>query len=218
MAAREAAAVPPQGAALLTGPEPLSRGFYDRPALRLARDLLGRILVREDGDRVLAGRIVETEAYRPDDPASHSFRGPTPRNATMFGPPGHLYVYRSMGIHHCMNVVGRSGSAALIRALEPLEGLEEMARRRGLDEPRVLCAGPGRACQALGIDLSWDGHDLTLGEGVWLLAGERSTRAVRLPRIGISTAVEKPWRFVEAGTRFASRPPPRLVPRATAAG
>ena len=184
---------------------PLPRAFYDRPSLTLARDLLGRLVVRDVGGERLAGRIVETEAYRPDDPASHSFRGPTARNATMFGPPGHLYVYRSMGIHHCMNAVARSGSAVLIRALEPIEGAAEMARRRRVEEPLLLCAGPGRSCQALGIDRSWDGHDLTRGTGIWLEEGARAARAARSPRIGISAAVEKPWRFVESGTRFASR-------------
>lgn len=184
---------------------PLAREFYARPSLRLARDLLGRLVVRDLDGRRLVGRIVETEAYRPDDPASHSFRGPTPRNRTMFGEPGRLYVYRSRGIHHCMNVVAGGGSAVLVRALEPLEGVEEMARRRGVEEPRLLCAGPGRTCQALGLDLSWDGHDLTAGRGVWLAAGERAPRAARTPRIGISVATEKEWRFVAVGTRFASR-------------
>jgi DNA-3-methyladenine glycosylase len=193
----------------------LAREFYDRPALRLARDLLGRVLVRDLDGRRLSGRIVETEAYRPDDPASHSFRGPTARSRTMFGPPGHLYVYRSMGIHHCMNVVAHAGSAVLIRALEPLEGTDEMERRRRTEDRRLLCAGPGRACQALGLDLSWDGHDLTAGHGLWIEEGVRAPRAVRAPRVGISTAVDKPWRFLEAGTRFASRPVPRQPARAS---
>lgn len=185
---------------------PLPRSFYDRPAVSLARALLGTIVVSELGPVRTAGRVVETEAYRPDDPASHSFRGPRPSNATMFGPPGHAYVYRSHGIHRCMNAVGRRGGAVLLRALEPIEGLEVMADRRGLGDERLLCAGPGRLCQALGVLLEHDGLDLTEGSGLWLARGAPASRVVRTPRIGISVALEKAWRFVDAGTRYASRP------------
>lgn len=186
--------------------KPLPRAFYERPSVSLARDLVGKVLVSDLGGVRTAGRIVEAEAYRPDDPASHSYRGPTPGNLAMFGPPGHAYVYVSHGIHHCMNAVARSGSAVLVRALEPVQGLEAMAGRRGLDHPRLLCAGPGRLCQALGITRGEDGHDLTVGRGLWIADGSPPRRIVRSPRIGISVAVERPWRFVEEGSRFASRP------------
>jgi DNA-3-methyladenine glycosylase len=140
----------------------LDRDFYARDSLEVARDLIGRMLIRTTGGRRLMGRIVEAEAYARDDPASHAFRGLTRRNASMFGPPGHAYVYRSHGIHHCLNVTTGDGSAVLLRALEPVRGLGEMARRRGLDDVRLLCAGPGRLCQALGVSLADDGGDLTI--------------------------------------------------------
>lgn len=184
---------------------PLPRRFYGRGSVEVARDLLGRLVVRESGGVRMVGRIVEAEAYRPDDPASHSFRGPTARTAVMFGPPGHAYVYISHGIHHCLNLTTGQGSAVLLRALEPVEGLEEMALRRGVADPRLLCAGPGRLCQALDITLDDDGADLIRRDGLWVAAG-RPPAAVRVTtRIGISVAVDRPWRFVEEGSRFASR-------------
>ena len=205
MAARAAPAVPPQGAPGLNL-RPLPRRFSARDPVELARDLIGRLLVRELGGVRLTGRIVEAEAYARDDPASHAYRGPTRRNASMFGPPGRAYVYVSHGIHHCMNVTTGGGSAVLLRALEPLEGEQEMARRRGVADRRLLCAGPGRLCQALGITLADDGADLARRGGLWLAAGTPAERVVASARIGISVAVDVPWRFVEEGTRFASRP------------
>jgi DNA-3-methyladenine glycosylase len=185
---------------------PLPRRFYARGALEVAPDLIGRLLVRElDGVR-MSGRIVEVEAYRPDDPASHSFRGPTPRNETMFGAPGHLYVYVSHGIHHCMNLTTGQGSAVLLRAIEPLDGGDEMARRRGVADIRLLCAGPGRLCQALGITRTDDGRDVTRRRGLWVAAGEPIGEVTATPRIGLTVARDQPWRFVEAGSRFLSRP------------
>lgn len=184
----------------------LPAAFYARPSLRVARELIGKILWSELGGDLTAGRIVEAEAYRPDDPASHSFRGPTQRNRSMFGPPGRAYVYLSHGVHHCMNAVTGSGSAVLLRALEPIEGLEVMATRRGVDDLRLLCAGPGRLCQALGITLSQDGRDLTGPSGLWIADGPSPRRVLRTARVGIGVAAEKPWRFVEEETRFASRP------------
>lgn len=193
---------------------PLPRAFYERPAITLARALLGKIVVSDLGGVRTSGRIVEAEAYRPDDPASHSFRGPTPGNLTMFGPPGHAYVYISHGIHRCMNAVGRSGSAALLRALEPLEGLEAMASRRGLTEERLLCAGPGRLCQALGVTRGEDGLDLTDGDGVWIADAPPPRRVVRTARIGVNVAADKLWRFVEEGSPYASRRAIRPSPSA----
>jgi DNA-3-methyladenine glycosylase len=191
----------------------LARSFYARPSLAVARELLGRDLVRslEDGTHLRA-RIVEAEAYREDDPASHSFRGRTARTEVMFGPPGRLYVYVSYGMHFCMNVVtGRDGegSAVLLRAAEPLEGLDRMAEVRGLDDPRLLCAGPGRLCQALGITRAQDGTDLVAGGELVIERGRpvRDDDVVAGPRVGINVAVEQPWRFHVRGSRFVSRGP-----------
>lgn len=189
----------------------LPRSFFARPSPEVGPDLLGRILVRRLSDgRLLSARIVETEAYQEDDPASHSYRGRTNRTEVMFGPPGHLYVYFTYGMHHCMNVVTGSdgeGSAVLLRAAEPLEGVEEMARRRGTDHPRALCSGPGRLCQALGIARQENGLDLMRGQELWLLEGSPV-----LPseidvgsRVGIRSGTEHPWRFSVHGDRFVSR-------------
>jgi DNA-3-methyladenine glycosylase len=156
----------------------------------------------------VGGRIVEVEAYDGEDPAAHGFRGRTERNASMFGPPGRAYVYRSYGIHWCLNLVcdeeGRA-EAALIRALEPQSGLEAMRARRGVEDDRLLCAGPGRLCQALGITREHDG--LPLDEPPFeLRAREAAVVVVAGPRIGISVATMVPWRYAEAGSRFLSRP------------
>src|SRR6266568_1903595 len=148
-------------------PAPLGRSWYARPSPLLARHLLGRHLVRIVDGTVLVGRIIECEAYQQDDPASHSYRGRTARTEVMFGPPGHLYVYFTYGMHFCMNVVtGRDGegSAVLLRAVEPLEGLPEMARRRQTEDARLLCAGPARLCQAFGVGREHNGVDL-VGDG-----------------------------------------------------
>jgi DNA-3-methyladenine glycosylase len=194
----------------------LPRSFFARPSPEVGPDLLGRILVRKVGDgRLLAARIVEAEAYQEDDPASHSFRGRTNRTEVMFGPPGHAYVYFTYGMHHCMNVVTGStgeGSAVLLRAAEPLEGREEMARRRGTNDPRALCSGPGRLCQALGIDRADNGLDLVRGRLLWLLEGAPvapSTISVG-PRVGITSGTERPWRFSVQGDRFVSRARPAV--------
>ncbi|HKY24605.1 MAG TPA: DNA-3-methyladenine glycosylase [Gaiella sp.] len=155
----------------------------------------------------VGGRIVEVEAYAADDPASHSYRGPTPRTEVMFGPPGRLYVYRSYGLHWCANVVceepGR-GAALLLRALEPTDGLEAMHARRGLAEPRLLCSGPGRLTQALGLTSVHNGADLT-DPPFALVPPVAPVPVERTPRIGITKAIEKPWRYVEAGSSWSSR-------------
>jgi DNA-3-methyladenine glycosylase len=189
----------------------LPRPFYARPSLEVARDLLGRVLVRAtpEGTR-LAGRIVETEAYREDDPASHSYRGRTARTEVMFGPPGYLYVYFTYGAHFCMNVVtgeDGEGSAVLLRAVEPLDGVAEMARRRGTDLPRILCAGPGRLCQAFGVEREQNGTDLAGGEAMWIEPGAPVPDAeVGVgPRVGITSATEQPWRFAVRTSRYLSR-------------
>ena len=184
---------------------PLPRRFYRRDSLELAPDLIGRLLVREAGGVRMVGRIVEAEAYRPDDPASHSFRGPTPRNASMFGGPGRAYVYVSYGMHHCMNVTTGGGAAVLLRALEPVAGVEEMARRRGVADGRLLCAGPGRLCQALGISLADDGTDLVAKGGTWIAEGSPADEVAAATRVGLTVAVEQPWRFLDARSRFVSR-------------
>jgi len=182
--------------------------FRDRIAGMGAVDLARRLIGATLTVRGAGGTVIETEAYRRDDPASHSFRGPTARNASMFGPAGHAYVYRSYGIHLCLNVVARPGEAVLIRALAPATGVDLMERRRN---SALLCNGPGRLAQALGIrpeddGAPFDGPDLfiTLSPVLHgLLAG---------PRIGISRARDLPWRFGLAGARGLSRPfPPQAA-------
>jgi DNA-3-methyladenine glycosylase len=155
----------------------------------------------------VGGRIVEVEAYTEDDPASHAFGGATDRNASMFGPPGHLYVYRSYGIHWCANVVceraGR-GAGVLLRALEPTHGLDRMRARRGIADARLLCSGPGRLTQALGVTGVDDGADLSRPPFV-LVPPSVPAVVEQTTRIGISRAVEQPWRYVEAGSSWSSR-------------
>lgn len=179
----------------------VGRSFFDRPVLDVARELIGiRLLVGGVG-----GSIVEVEAYAPDDPASHSFRGPTPRNAAMFGPAGHAYVYKIYGIHFCLNFVCQPGHAVLIRAIQPEAGLEEMRARRGGVGERQLCSGPGKLAQALGIDLALDG--LPLDAAPFALEPSEGAQDVATGlRIGITKGVETPWRFARRGSPYMSRP------------
>ncbi|HUQ62626.1 MAG TPA: DNA-3-methyladenine glycosylase [Acidimicrobiales bacterium] len=188
----------------------LSRSFYRRDPITVANDLLNKVLVR--GDR--AARIVEVEAYcGADDPGSHAYRGQTARNATMFGPPGHLYVYFTYGMHHCANVVCgdlAEGVAVLLRGLDPISGLDEMRAARPAGRPeRDLCRGPARLCQAFELDRSFDGADLVTGDrGITVV--DDGTPPPDAPgvsgRIGLSVAGDLPWRFFVRGAKGLSRP------------
>jgi DNA-3-methyladenine glycosylase len=185
----------------------------------VARDLLGRLLVRTfpDGTR-LVSRLVEVEAYRQDDPASHSYRGRTARTDVMFGPPGHLYVYFTYGMHFCMNAVtGKDGegSAVLLRAAEPLEGLDEMARRRGTANPRLLLAGPARLCEAFGVAREHNGLDLVDGDAMHVERGHpvHDGKVLAGPRVGVTVAMENPWRFVVEDSLYLSRRNPSPLRR-----
>jgi DNA-3-methyladenine glycosylase len=181
----------------------VKRDFFARSVHQVAPELIGVTLL-VDG---VGGEIVEVEAYDREDPASHGHRGLTARNAAMFGPPGHAYVYRSYGIHWCLNLVcGDQGDpqAALVRALRPTHGLGAMRVRRGIEAERALCSGPGKLCQALGITREHDGRPLDRAP-FQLLARAREPEIVAGPRIGISQAQELPWRYGMAGSRFLSR-------------
>jgi DNA-3-methyladenine glycosylase len=182
----------------------LPRAFFDRSVHEVAPDLIGVTLLVNG----VGGRIVEVEAYDQDDPASHGFRGLTPRNAVMFGAAGHAYVYRSYGIHWCLNFVcakpGRA-EAALIRALEPTDGVDVMRRRRGVDAERSLASGPGKLCQAIGVTREQNG--LQLDEPPFELLPRTGTPSiVSGPRIGITRATERPWRYGLEDSPYLSRP------------
>ena len=177
--------------------------FYG-PSVDVARSLIGTTLLVNG----VGGRIVETEAYDHEDPASHSFSGPSRRNRVMFGPPCRAYIYRSYGIHWCLNFVCRTdglGAGVLIRALEPLEGLDIMRARRGLDNSRLLCSGPGRVCQALGITDEHNGMQID-SFPFQLVFAIKQVPILAGPRIGISKAKDVPWRFGLSGSRYLSRP------------
>jgi DNA-3-methyladenine glycosylase len=187
-------------------PARLTRAFFARSVHDVAPDLIGATLLVHG----VGGLIVEVEAYDHEDPAAHGFRGPTARNAAMFGPPGHAYVYRSYGIHWCLNFVCENvavASAVLIRALQPRYGIPTMRERRCVAHDRLLCSGPGRLCQALAITREYNG--LSLDEAPFdLRPRENAVEILVGPRIGISKAARAPWRFGLAGSKFLSRPFP----------
>ena len=194
----------------------MNEDFYSRSVHEVARELIGCV-VRHGST---AGRIVETESYHECEPACHAFVGLTPRTRTLFGPPAHAYVYRSYGIHALLNAVAEPqgvGAAVLIRALEPLEGIDAMRTRRGLESPEHLCSGPGKLTQALGIGL--DLNDTSLLEGPVAIqprpAGTPAPRVVFGERIGITKAAELPWRFCDADSACVSRPWPEAMRPAT---
>ena len=203
----------------LTLSPPLPRSFYLQEVHTVARSLLGKFLIRTSPEGRTVGRIVEVEAYRAaDDSASHAYKGETPRNRSMFGPPGHAYVY-SIHSRHCVNTVTQpagTAAAVLIRALEPLEGIPLMAQRRGRDKLLELTRGPGRLCQAMNIDRQLDGHDLTRRRQLWiaeqLLSDGTSTPPVVQEaiivsrRIGVTSSQHLQWRYSIANNRFVSGP------------
>jgi len=185
-------------------PPRLRRSFFDRSVHKVAPELIGATLL-VDG---VGGIIVEVEAYHHTDPAAHSFNGQTERNAVMFGPPGYVYVYRSYGIHWCLNFVCEeegSASAVLIRALEPTHGLSTMRRRRGVADARALCSGPGKLCEALGVSFKHNGLPLDRAP-FELRARAKAPDVVVGVRIGITKAADKPWRYGLKGSRFLSKP------------
>jgi DNA-3-methyladenine glycosylase len=194
---QSAAAKPPRPG------KPIKRGFFDRSVLEVAPDLIGATLL-VDG---VGGIIVEVEAYHQSEPAAHSFRGPTPRNMVMFGPPGFSYVYRSYGIHWCVNFVCEapgSASAVLIRALQPTHGIPVMRLRRGLHDERALCSGPGKLCEALGITIKHS--ELPLDKPPFSLhARPAKVEIVTGLRIGITKAVDLPWRYGLTESKFLSK-------------
>jgi DNA-3-methyladenine glycosylase len=196
----------------VAGGRPLPRGFYVRPVVEVARELIGCV-VEHDGS---SGVIVETEAYHESEPACHAFAGLTPRTRTLFGLPARAYVYRAYGIHALLNAVCEEegvGAAVLIRALQPLAGIDKMYSRRAVRREQELCSGPGKLTQALGIDLAENGGDLRKGPvfirprpSAW-----REPSVVVSTRVGITKAIELPWRFCVAGNRHVSRPRPSVA-------
>jgi DNA-3-methyladenine glycosylase len=182
----------------------LRKSFFSRSVLEVAPELIGATFLCKG----VGGVIVELEAYHQTDPAAHSFNGRTERNAVMFGPPGYAYVYRSYGIHWCLNFVCEpegSASAVLIRALAPTQGLSAMRRRRGVAEERLLCSGPGRLCEALGITAAHYG--LALDQPPFEIFARKEDVDIAVgPRIGLTKAVDQPWRFGLKGSRFLSKP------------
>ena len=203
---------------------PLRREFFARPTELVARELLGKLLVRRLGDQILAGIVVETEAYLPEnDPASHSHVGQRPRNRVMFGEPGKLYVY-AIHAKYCLNAVTERsglGSAVLIRALEPVLSMPLMSKHRKQQDPRRLCSGPAMLCQALNVDLNQNGTDLCTMDQVWFESAvdQKEISSVQRQRIGISKGQDLPLRFFVNGNRFVSgRAADHTIPRKESLG
>ena len=201
----------------MSGPDPREGAFYARSVHDVARDLVGCVIRHGR----TAGRVVEVESYHQEEPACHAFAGLTERTRVLFGPPGRAYVYRSYGVHALLNAVSESegvGAAALIRALEPIDGIELMRERRGLDPVQELCSGPGKLTQALGIGLDLNGTSLLDGpiEMLPKATDAAAPRVVTGTRIGINKAVELPWRFCDASSRCVSRPWPEPMRRRAA--
>jgi DNA-3-methyladenine glycosylase len=191
---------------------PLARSFYERDTVRVAKELLGKVLVRRLGAAELEGIIVEVEAYRGyDDPASHAYRGPTRRNQVMFGEPGHAYVYFTYGMHYCLNVTtepaGQPG-AVLIRAAQPVNGIERMKKKRSTEQIKDLTNGPAKLTQAFAVTRALNGHDLTLGTKLFITETDNPEppEIVSRRRIGIRAGLDRPWRFLIKGNPFVSRP------------
>jgi DNA-3-methyladenine glycosylase len=188
----------------------LQRAFFERYTPDVARDLLGCVLVRRTGGRTLSGRIVEVEAYRgSDDPASHPFRGKTPRSAIMFGDAGHVYVFFVFGNHWCLNFTTEPDDskpgAVLIRALEPVEGIEEMKMNRGVSEVALVTNGPGKLTKALSIDKAFNGEDLVKSAKLYVLERDEPVRIEASARIGVSRGQERDWRYFVEGNPFVSK-------------
>ncbi|MFZ2051103.1 MAG: DNA-3-methyladenine glycosylase [Solirubrobacteraceae bacterium] len=196
----------PASSAQVRSQQRLGRSFYERPVVQVARELIGCTVAHGD----TAGIIVETEAYHDSEPASHAFVGLTARTSTLFGPPGNAYVYRSYGIHALLNAVCEPvgvGAAVLIRALHPISGLLEMRKRRGVGSDLDLCSGPGKLTQALDVELHQNGSSLLDGPiAIFAAAGVESIEVLSGPRVGITKAVDLPWRFCLAGSLYVSRP------------
>jgi DNA-3-methyladenine glycosylase len=187
----------------------LRREFFHRPTLKVAQDLLGKYLTVQKGKKILSGKIAETEAYiGSDDPACHASRGMTPRNRVMFGPPGHAYIYFTYGMYHCLNLVTEKEgfpAAVLIRAIEPVQGVKLMMRRRGTKKIKNLTNGPGKLCQALSLDRSLNGEDLCSGR-IWVEdRGVKASKIKSTPRVGINQGKNKKWRFYILDSEFVSK-------------
>ncbi len=187
----------------------LKRKFYNRPTLKVAKDLLGKYLVVQKGEKILSGKIVEAEAYiGTNDPACHASRGMTPRNKVMFGPPGYAYIYFTYGMYHCLNLVTEKKgfpAAVLIRAIEPDQGMELMMKRRGMKNIKNLTSGPGKLCQAMGLDRSLNGEDLCSGR-IWVEDRREGVSKIKsTSRVGVTNGKNKKWRFYIYDSGFVSK-------------
>ncbi|MDG6989281.1 MAG: DNA-3-methyladenine glycosylase [Nitrososphaerota archaeon] len=195
----------------------MGRKFFQRYTPTVAKELIGSLLVRRIDGETLSGVIVETEAYRGrEDPASHAYRGKTPRNEVMFGPPGHAYVYFTMGMHYCLNVTTEpvgNAAAVLLRAIEPAKGMGLMSKNRGIADVQRLASGPGNLTKAMAIDRSLNGEDLVTSDRLFLESGRPEASILATSRVGVSAGRSNPWRFFLEGSRFVSRARPAAAPR-----